>query len=137
MSRIQTILDKAEREGTARRFRNDPVPGELASSRPIGTSDVPMPFEAAPAAPAAAPEEEPVSPFSRTFAAQVDADVVAEPERQAPSPSRRIATRIPLAPALVAALDPNALAAEQFRTLRTRIANSANGRGARRDGKRL
>ncbi len=165
MSRIQTILDKAEREGTARRFRNDFSAGEPAAvlpapPPPAGLAPAP-PFAARRSRPAAAPDDgggidrDPAQdPVDAVDPDMVASDLPSSPTadeppafaaaaRPAPAPappsvaaagtaaSGRSAARIPLAPSLVAALDPNALAAEQFRTLRTRIANSANGRGAR------
>lgn len=176
MSRIQTILDKAEREGTARRFRVDILPdvdphGEVvradATSLPAAppapplsiiaaapgagsahaTPVVPMPPDARRAAisgPPAAPDRdatgravmEPViaepahAPDPQFLVSPADARVDAGSARADATPAR-VAQRLPLSAALVAALHPNALASEQFRTLRTRIANSANGRGAR------
>jgi capsular exopolysaccharide synthesis family protein len=93
MSRIQNILEKAEREGGALRMRpmSEPLPAAIE-----------MPEPAAP---------EPVVE---------DALETAVP---APAPGRTISgTR--LDPILVAALQPGAAVAEQYRALRTRLAHS-------------
>lgn len=101
MSRIQSILDKAERDGTARRTHGFPID----AARPQAAPPTP-PADAAPIVP-------------------VTADVAGAERRpaQAPVPA--------LHPLLVAGLSPDSLAAEQYRSLRTRIAMSENGRPLR------
>ncbi len=109
MSRIQDILSKAERDGTARRTRSlieegEPLPGLTLSPRPSAAP----PLDAVPQAPAwtaaaTAPELEP------------------EPAQATPT----------LDPHLVAALAPQSFAAEQYRSLRTRIKRAENGRAVR------
>lgn len=159
MSRIQTILDKAEREGTARRFRTDVAPvgrghegrempegrepegregrerlegrgepsGSVEQFEHVARTTVGAPFEPAEALP----------PVDRVGTVAMPAppadDTETLPTEPEPVADRRdhAVTRLPLSPSLVAALHPNALASEQFRTLRTRLVNSANGRGAR------
>lgn len=115
MSRIQTLLEKAEREGTARRLRADSLV-DLVSASAAGT-------------PAATPDRAPLTVVSSAITAPE------APEVEPPDPPRPRAVAVPrpvaLSPALVSALQPNALVSEQFRTLRTRIANMAHGRGAR------
>jgi protein-tyrosine kinase len=100
MSRIQEILAKAEREGTA---------GRLAA-RPAATAAAPV----APVAPAVTTVDTtmlrprplaPADPAPATTAA--------------PSPPRTATAT--LHPSLVAAIDPHSTAAEQYRSIRTRL----------------
>jgi len=109
MSRIQDILSKAERDGTARRTRN------------LTDEAMRPPIAVRPPAPVAAPvHETPARPAAARSAA---ASVLEAPAR--------VATGIRLDPHLVAALAPHSLAAEQYRSLRTRIARAENGRAVR------
>ena len=124
MSRIQDILNKAERDGTARRTRSfvDESLGGAQVAEAPRTARVPRP-EAAAAAAAVATDTRPRH---------------AEP---AVAPSRPMARTAPdgprahlrgaLDPHLVAALAPSSLAAEQYRSLRTRLQRAENGRGLR------
>jgi capsular exopolysaccharide synthesis family protein len=101
MSRIQNILEKAERDGGLRRMRN------LAESPAtfVATQD---PIEVSPALPLA--------------------DLVEAPS--APEPVAKeggIVTGARLNYRLVAALAPAAVVAEQYRALRTRILHANNG----------
>src|SRR6185503_17635728 len=128
MSRIQNILEKAEREGTAMRTgRMAPPP--VVAAHPAITIDMaapPAPPALAPVAPAmivpgspsmqVPPAPAVVSPTGAAAASAVDAVA-------------HFAVR--LNPLLVASLAPTSLAAEQYRTLRTRIA-FAEGAGALR-----
>lgn len=176
MSRIQMILEKAEREGTARRFNPDdpralhavvpvreqrsqepdaadddaqmpPAVAHVARPGPTPVFDPPVPIE--PIGPVGTIEPrsteavEVKAPAPTEAEGPEEAERTEEREETAPgafaadamlpqsSANGEASHRLPLAPALIAALHPNALASEQFRTLRTRIANSANGRGAR------
>jgi capsular exopolysaccharide synthesis family protein len=95
MSRIQDILDKAQRDGTALRTRD-----VAAATVPI-TIDIPTPPPPAPAA-AAAP-----SSAAPRLEAEPRADAVAR-----------------LNPLLVAGVTPKSLAAEQYRALRTRLSHA-------------
>lgn len=109
MSRIQDVLNKAERDGTARRTRS------LADT--IGVS----------AAAVAAPPPEP----PRTQAAEpppVWTNATAAPVTPA---GHEVARTGRLDPHLVAALAPTSLAAEQYRSLRTRIKRAEAGRSVR------
>jgi capsular exopolysaccharide synthesis family protein len=117
MSRIQDILNKAERDGTARRTRS------LADTVSMSAATVAPPPPQAPhdvmtraAQPAAAP---PVWTPSQTTTAPVTpaADDAARTGR--------------LDPHLVAASAPASLAAEQYRSLRTRIKRAEAGRSVR------
>lgn len=101
MSRIQDILKKAEREGGVQRTRS------LAADGPSA---------AAAAAPAMA------MPAPWTLAARETHDAR---ETAPPAPSRTAAGT--LDPRLVAALAPQSLAAEQYRSLRTRIKAAESG----------
>jgi capsular exopolysaccharide synthesis family protein len=110
MSRIQDILSKAERDGTVRRTRAltdegqaRPVPIAPRPSQPAYETPPPRPASVRHAA-ATAPA---VEPDARTIASgSLDAR-------------------------LVAALAPQSLAAEQYRSLRTRITRAENGRAVR------
>jgi capsular exopolysaccharide synthesis family protein len=100
MSRIQNILDKAERDGGIRRMRPlaDPMGG-------VGTVDRPVALG-------------PPPPI-----------VTSEPEvsaATAAAPIRAI-TGARLSPSLVAAMSPSGTAAEQYRALRTRIVYRETG----------
>jgi protein-tyrosine kinase len=105
MSRIQDILSKAERDGTMRRTR--------------GLSDESLVPPAPPAArqPAPAPHVTPAWTAAATAPAY-------EPDAPA-------AVAGTLDERLVAALAPQSLAAEQFRSLRTRIKHAEQGRAVR------
>src|SRR5262245_52721329 len=98
MSRIQHILEKAEREGTVRRVREF---GDTMPVAPVATMD----------------------PLSRAPAAAADSLAAAVPAAVVP----RVVTGVRLDPRLVAATSANAVAAEQYRALRTRILHSDNG----------
>jgi capsular exopolysaccharide synthesis family protein len=100
MSRIQNILDKAERDGGIRRMRPlaDPVGGVGTVDRPVAVGPPPTILTSEPevsAAPAAAPI--------------------------------RVMTGARLSPSLVAAMSPSGVAAEQYRALRTRIVYRETG----------
>jgi protein-tyrosine kinase len=108
MSRIQEILNKAEREGTARRTR--------ALSEHVAPAVVP---------PAVAPM--PVPPVTTLDAppqAQWTMPTAVEHHTIAPATPR-------LDGRLVAATAPQSLAAEQYRLLRTRVKRAENGRTVR------
>ena len=112
MSRIQDILSKAERDGTARRTRAlvdeavAPPPIPIAGRNP---STAAPPFDPTPHAPAGTP--------------------AATAEAVAPEPARIPTGTLDMH--LAAALAPQSLAAEQYRSLRTRIKRSENGRTVR------
>jgi capsular exopolysaccharide synthesis family protein len=98
MSRIQNILDKAEREGSVRRIR--PV-AEPATA--VGTLEPPPTCVAPPTV-----ETNPVTDA---------APALAPP---------RVVSGTRLSPRLIAAMSPAGVAAEQYRALRTRILHSEN-----------
>lgn len=156
MSRIQEILNKAERDGTARRTRS--LAGEYAAGRPAAdaaqaralvdpataprTPDEgfrargPAPLD--PPRPSALPEGARPRPARPDGAPSLTAfretpraaDVDAAPRAPA-APEAVHATDSPLDPLLVAALAPTSLAAEQYRSLRTRLKRIESSRQLR------
>jgi len=114
MSRIQEILRKAEREGGVHRTRAltvDPPATALADA-PVGTRGAEPPI-------VSRAEPPPVS---------LPAGIMAPPLAP-PAAAREVTGGIDHR--LVAALAPQSLAAEQYRSLRTRLARSENGRAVR------
>jgi capsular exopolysaccharide synthesis family protein len=108
MSRIQNILEKAERDGGVRRVRTMVEP---AGNAAIAFEDpTPLP-----------PPAMPLPPPSVVEVVNVR---TAEPAPATPSRTLR-ATQ--LDPNLVAVLVPGAQAAEQYRALRTRVAHADHG----------
>jgi capsular exopolysaccharide synthesis family protein len=110
MSRIQDILNKAERDGGVRRTRS------LGGDAGGATAAV-----ATPAIPAHQPVTEPHASERR------------EPKLWTPPADREPAAprELTLDHRLVAALAPQSLAAEQYRSLRTRLSRAENGRAVR------
>jgi capsular exopolysaccharide synthesis family protein len=134
MSRIQQILAKAERDGTARRLSGvdkvavDETPASPSISQietrgfATGLDDRPSDLRPVPTARRAdRPHED-----ERTDIAELD-DAAAAHLRVEP----RMSVEAVLAPVLVAALDPLSSAAEEYRSLRSRIAQSENGHAIR------
>jgi capsular exopolysaccharide synthesis family protein len=132
MSRIQEILAKAERDGTARRTQTEPftpappvpftpAPAHTTAAAPAapavttrvdGTSALDtFASSAMPTAATLAPAPAPVVPGLAAVASQATA--VAEPRAV-------VATLHPL---LVAAINPHSPVAEQYRTIRSRISH--------------
>jgi capsular exopolysaccharide synthesis family protein len=112
MSRIQEILNKAEREGTVRRTRglSDNTGSATATAAP------PMPGPRV-----SAPPFEPVSAPPWTAAATAPVLDLPEVPTAAPTLDRR----------LVAAVAPQSAPAERYRLLRTRVKRAENGRSIR------
>ena len=110
MSRIQEILSKAERDGTVRRTRalNDGGTAAAIAPPPVSAPRLQSPtFE----------------PASTPWTAAATAAALEDSE---------VATTTPtLDPRLIAALAPQAPAAERYRLLRTRIKRAENGRNVR------
>jgi capsular exopolysaccharide synthesis family protein len=149
MSRIQEILSKAERDGTARRTRSLaddyaglPVAEEPRAARSLadesaharGLVDAPPPPRALPDEDRAARVSAPIETPRPSLATE---SRFRFPEAGAPVPPAvrpRIETPGAAAAAgdldqlLVAALAPTSLAAEQYRSLRTRLKRAENGR---------
>lgn len=115
MSRIHDILSKAERDGTARR---------VSTAGLTATEDAPPPV---------------IEPAARIMVLHDDAASDAFPVGRHGTVSALVETApatpdirgVQLDPVLVAALEPESLASEQYRTLRTRITQSENGRAVR------
>jgi len=98
MSRIQHVLDKAEREGAAIRTRSLGATASAVAEDP------------------AAAGRPPIAPGMAMAARAPAGDAAAADEPPAETSAAR------LSPLLVAGLTPNSLAAEQYRALRTRLA---------------
>jgi protein-tyrosine kinase len=118
MSRIQEILKKAEREGAVHRTRAAIAarPLTVVSDHPVAAPDYAEPRPAAFERPAAA------------AAAPADAPQVAMPSAPLAAPR---AVRLTLDPRLVAVGASQSAAAEQYRSLRTRVARAEHGRTMR------
>jgi protein-tyrosine kinase len=101
MSRIQNILDKAEREGAVRRIR------PLAGSTMPAVAVVDPPVTLSPPPTVVAPEPE-----------------VSVAAASAPM---RVISGARLNPSLIAAVSPSGIAGEQYRALRTRIVHRETG----------
>lgn len=101
MSRIQNILEKAERDGAVRSMRVMTEPAAATALAYDPPAIVPQPKD--------------------EFAA-----VSAQPQPVA-GPLARVIRNAQLDPTLVAALRPSAAAAEQYRALRTRLAHADHG----------
>jgi protein-tyrosine kinase len=112
MSRIQDILSKAERDGTTRRTRG--LSDEGQSAPPVAVAPRPQQsaYESTPQA----------APAAHVWTPAATATAI-EPEQTV--------TNAALDPLLVAALAPQSLAAEQYRSLRTRIKRAESGRALR------
>ena len=139
MSRIQNILDKAEREGAALRTSRlasqiaTPAPAPPAAPiAPITTAAIPVTIEM-PTPPAL---EAPALIVPGTPVASPTAYAGATAAAPATSAASMTATDIAsfttrLNPLLVAGLAPKSLAAEQYRQLRTRLAHAENAHALR------
>lgn len=112
MSRIQEILNKAERDGTARRTRALVDDGATA------------PQVAIPGRPATATAP-PYEPSIHSAPAWTPPASTAGETERTPMPVGTLDVH------LAAALAPQSLAAEQYRSLRTRIKRAENGRAIR------
>jgi capsular exopolysaccharide synthesis family protein len=138
MSRIHTILEKAERDGAISRFDSQTAVDLLPRAPATSDAAVPVATAAAPHSSVPSPdrpvEPEPEPPAAPVFVISETREVPASSAVAPPSSAVLPAASAPpvqLADALVTARQPHALVSEQFRTLRTRLTNSINGRGAR------
>ena len=134
MSRIQNILDKAERDGASLRTTRVGVPAAVpaipvtsnhaGATVPI-TIDIPTP-------PVPAPVPEPV--LVRDIVPGAPSAQTTSPATSVPASDAIQSYTVRLNPVLVAGLAPKSLAAEQYRQLRTRLshAEGANAMGRRR-----
>ncbi len=107
MSRMQNILEKAERDGALRRVR----PTETAAAMPLSSPAIMPP--ASVMSPAVAP-------------ATLADDEVVVPAADAPI-GPRVVTGVVLNPLLIAASAPSSAAAEEYRALRTRLVHADIG----------
>jgi capsular exopolysaccharide synthesis family protein len=126
MSRIQNILEKAERDGAALRTSRMGVPpsGPAAPASAV-TATVPVSIDIPTPAPAESPAViVPGGPASHTVQVTVP---VSQPS--AADGVAHYAAR--LNPLLVAGLAPKSLAAEQYRQLRTRLAHADGAQNLR------
>ena len=134
MSRIQNILDKAEREGGVRRTRTlmetAPLPARVADAASMpGSAPAVAPLDASPDFDGDVASSLP--PFDP---AAIESDAAASfgspsaPLASIPgTPSIRLVQSTGLDPALVSVLAPGAAVAEQYRALRTRLAMADRG----------
>lgn len=114
MSRIHDVLNKAEREGTARRVRQGGG-AALEALEPPDTLAI-------------APEPIVMSFREAQEARERESDSEAFAADQS---GIRAISGVSLDPLLIAATEPQSSAAEEYRNLRTRIAQSATGRAMR------
>ena len=131
MSRIQNILEKAERDGAALRTSGLAIPATnaapagaapVAASVPV-TIDIPTP-----PAPDGSAVIVPGGPAVAT--AHVPVPVVQQPPNGAGADAI-VHCQVRLNPLLVAGLSPKSLAAEQYRQLRTRLAHAEGAQNLR------
>jgi capsular exopolysaccharide synthesis family protein len=106
MSRIQEILARAERDGTARRTRGEDAPPPAVLEAPGGQNASPLFPRAAPT-----PLAPPPAPTSFVTPDTPAAQFLLEPRT----------AQATLHPALIAAIDPQSSVAEQYRAVRTRL----------------
>jgi capsular exopolysaccharide synthesis family protein len=109
MSRIQNILDKAEREGSVRRVR-------IAEQSPAAAAGVGLPS-------GIVPSPAPPEPGGALQADPIGAVAAPSP----PVPVVRVAAGVQLDRRLIGARGSDSLVAEQYRALRTRILHADNG----------
>jgi len=124
MSRIQNILDKAERDGASLRTTRVGVPAAVpaipvtsnhaGATVPI-TIDIPTP-------PVPAPVPEPV--LVRDIVPGAPSAQTTTPATSVPASDAIQSYTVRLNPVLVAGLAPKSLAAEQYRQLRTRLSHA-------------
>jgi capsular exopolysaccharide synthesis family protein len=121
MSRIQDILNKAERDGTARRTRSISDPAPIAQG-PSVTAATPAVAVAVPVAPPLTSFEAPPPPAWTSPAATAATAI---------DPHEIVTVTPTLDASLVTATAPQSLAAEHYRLLRTRLKRAENGRAVR------
>src|SRR3954464_15473089 len=137
MSRIQNILDKAERDGTVLRTSRIGVPATATAAAPASvavaaappvsasvpvTIDIPTPPVAD--APAVIVPGGPATPHATVT-------VPVTPSAPGNSGDAIMHYTVRLNPLLVAGLSPKSLAAEQYRQLRTRLAHAEGAQNLR------
>src|SRR6185436_12868171 len=130
MSRIQEILKKAEREGTVHRTR------ALSVDTPSTGAALVEPARLEHAAPLDAPvgtrgSEPPAVSRAEPPPSRLEPPAVSIPGAPMTAPPQTREVTGGIDHRLVAALAPQSLAAEQYRSLRTRLTRSENGRAVR------
>src|SRR3954464_12674808 len=115
MSRIQEILKKAERDGSVHRTRAVVADAPLVTDRPA-VHERPVMTERAHVG------DRPATATATALADPPEVVIPAAPRTTVPAT---------IDPRLVAALAPQSLPAEQYRSLRTRVARAENGRPLR------
>jgi len=145
MSRIQEILKKAEREGTVHRTRaltvDTPSTGAALAEparlepaapldAPVGTRGIDSPVVSRGDAPVVSRVEPPAVSRVEPPLSRLEPPAVSIPGAPMTAPQSREVTG-GIDHRLVAALAPQSLAAEQYRSLRTRLTRSENGRAVR------
>jgi non-specific protein-tyrosine kinase len=141
MSRIQNILEKAERDGAIRRMRTVVETASVAAAEPVPFT--PPALDLVAQAPAVAPVSPTVAIPAPPAAAVSPPIANAAHDAPSPAPARAVGI-VRLHPHLIAA--NGHVAAEQYRALRTRMFHADNGAAVnvllitspgRRDGKSL
>ena len=137
MSRIQDILSKAERDGTARRTRGlsdeyaaRPAVEDTRQARAFVESPPARPLHDDSARQVRSRPSEP-QPAAATLSDARVTPVTPPPAHQSVAIDERPGATADLDPHLVAAVAPTSLAAEQYRSLRARIKRAENGRALR------
>src|SRR5438105_14111324 len=130
MSRIQNILEKAEREGAALRTSRMVVPATTAAAMPPAPVAASVPLTIDIPTPPAADGSAVIVPGGPAVAhtAHVPVPVAQTPPAAADSIMH---CTVRLNPLLVAGLSPKSLAAEQYRQLRTRLAHAEGAQNLR------
>lgn len=134
MNRIQQILSKAERDGTARRLSTVDAPAPVDERPPLaGPRELPrravrdaareLRHEPAPAAPAGFERD---AESRESYARAPIEQPAIEPVGYAETPAGGHAAEAVLSPLLVAATEPLSAAAEHYRALRSRIGQLEN-----------
>jgi capsular exopolysaccharide synthesis family protein len=136
MSRIHDVLNKAEREGATQRTRTTIAESEQAVGT-RGTVDPQPPAGLETMTPACAeppvarrievPALKDIEPSPRAVERPLETAIVSPPPPISAATASSVTRGTGLDPVLVAALAPHSLAAEQYRSLRTRILQSENG----------
>jgi capsular exopolysaccharide synthesis family protein len=126
MSRIQNILDKADREGGVRRMRSVADAGAASALSAVEAPVLPAPSIVADPLTPVSVVQTPTGQMPVTQTSAVPSGTVAPPAVLTP-PGARVVTGANLDRRLVAAMSPDATAAEQYRALRTRIVHADNG----------
>jgi capsular exopolysaccharide synthesis family protein len=124
VSRIQDILAKAERDGTARRTHAEQTGAAALTATPASTGSMSSTAVLAPIDGTAALDTAAFMPRPMDMPGPIDMPVNLAELRPAPGRPELVETRTARAtlhPALVAAIAPHSTVAEQYRAVRTRL----------------